>query len=163
MSVRSTIMPPSSVNSGSGGRNSRSARQAADRRTAAAPARVRPARRPRVPTIVGMTGIGAQVHLGIFFQDLDRFGTGLQKSRTQRGVRPVADDLLQISLDVRGAVGSRDRGRVARVGYPDRSRRQRRCAADKFRFLTSSVLAPRIEENSAADIPAAPAPMTTTS
>ena len=98
----------------------------------------------------------------MIFQDLDRFGTGFQETRAQRGVRPVADDLLQISLDLRGAVGgARTAWRVFGIQIDPAD------SADvpptKPVFSTSSVLAPRMAENSAADMPAAPAPMTTTS
>jgi hypothetical protein len=78
-----------------------------------------------------MTDIGPQFHFGMIFQNLDCRGPRLQEGCAQRNVGMVSDDLLQIFLDVRRAIGCTERRCMARIGYPDRSGRQRRGAADK--------------------------------
>ena len=156
-------MPPSSVNSGK-----RRANQP-ERVTEQPP--VERQRLQRTPgqcstiefrAIVRMPRIGPQLDLGLTLEDLDRFGTGFQKPRTQRGIGTVTDDLLQISLDIFGAVG--DRPTAWRVfGIQIEPAENAEVPPTNAVFSTSSVLAPRMAANSAADIPAAPAPMTTTS
>ena len=85
--------------------------------------------------IVGMTGISAQFYIGMIFQNLDCRGTCLQEGRAQRNVGMVSDDLLQISLDVHRPVGRAHSRCMVCVGYPDRSRRQRRRSTEIFSLL----------------------------
>ena len=80
--------------------------------------------------VVGMTNIGPQFHFGMIFQNLDCRGTRFQEGCAQRNVGMVSDDLLQIFFDARRAFGRTERRCMARIGYPDRSGRQRRRAAD---------------------------------
>ena len=127
-------MPPSSVNSGSGGRMSLNAlpeqpsieRQRLQRTSGQCSA-------VEFRAIVRMPRIGPQLDLGIDVEHFDRFGPSLQKARAQQGVGAVADDLPQVSLDVLDTVGGC--GRVTRVRDPDRAGRKRRRAADKAGLL----------------------------
>jgi hypothetical protein len=99
----------------------------------------------------------------MIFQNLDCRGTSLQEGGAQRNVGMVSNDLLQIFFGVRRVIGRTERRCMARVGYPDRSADSAEVPPTNPVFSTSSVFAPRMAEKSAADMPAAPAPITTTS
>ena len=99
----------------------------------------------------------------MIFQNLDCRGTGLQEGCAQRNVGMVSDDLLQIFFDVRrvSVDPAADAWRV--LGIQIDPAESAVVPPTNPVFSTSSVFAPRMAEKSAADMPAAPAPITTTS
>ena len=110
-----------------------------------------------------MTGIGAQFHVRMIFQNLDCRGTRLQEGHAQRSVSMVSDNLLQIfsALAALSFAPTADAWRVLGIQIDPADSAE--VPPINSVFSTSSVLAPRMAEKSAADRPAAPAPMTTTS
>ncbi len=130
MSVRSTIMPPRTVNSGSGAprvaKSRPSTRASNGTGSSTRPDVVEPCNAGRV---IGVVGIGPEADFAIGLQEVDHARRVVQECVGHLGSQAIADSALQIAQSLRAGVGGFV---VAGIGDPYGTRRARRGAADGF-------------------------------